>query len=101
MNKHTPGTWMTIPANGFTYVCQDTDSEGGVIIAESIKEADASLIAAAPEMLEALKECAALLHNIGNLGDAIPWLDSAKRHECIRAAMAANTAITTAEKECR
>lgn len=67
---HTPGPWMHIPAGRSGYaVCApnsgsvittaDEDGYHGVIDSEE----DARLIAAAPEMLEALKA-------------ALPWIDS-------------------------
>lgn len=68
-NKHTPGPWRVgnhysevigdMPANppfrGMTDEC--VKHYGGYLIAESCAEADARLIAAAPELLDALESC--------------------------------------------
>ena len=63
MSKHTPGPWQ-IGKNFGSVVCDtpvpgirgsdDTEYYGGHLIAESVTEANARLIAAAPELLEAL-----------------------------------------------
>ena len=55
--KHTPGPWLALPYIGvgefgdYAIVCDTRDRD----IAAVEEEADAQLIAAAPEMLEALK----------------------------------------------
>ena len=64
MSKHTPGPWQ-IGKNFGSVVCDtpvpgisgsdDTEYYGGHLIAESVTEANARLIAAAPELLEALR----------------------------------------------
>ena len=62
--KHTPGTWIAKRMrNGETNGDFDIDSVSGHFIAESIggmdieeEEANAHLIAAAPELLDALKQ---------------------------------------------
>ncbi|TWC18150.1 hypothetical protein FBY06_11575 [Pseudomonas sp. SJZ085] len=72
MSKHTPGPWRIgnhsseviaeMPADppfrGMTENC--VKHYGGYLIAESCAAEDAKLIAAAPEMLEALTKCLAL-----------------------------------------
>ena len=65
MSKHTPGPWQ-IGKNFGSVVCDtpvpgirgsdDTEYYGGHLIAESVTEANARLIAAAPELLEALQD---------------------------------------------
>jgi hypothetical protein len=67
--KHTPGIWSVGPKGGCVVSDQpipgikegtghaDTEYYGGHLIAESIwRKEDARLIAAAPELLDALKE---------------------------------------------
>lgn len=63
MNKYTRGPWKAgrLPArvgDGFGYGGESTVilGDGLVIILESGREADAKLIAAAPDLLEALEE---------------------------------------------
>lgn len=63
MNKYTRGPWKAgrLPArvgDGFGYGGESTVilGDGLVIILESGREADAKLIAAAPDLLEALKD---------------------------------------------
>jgi len=57
MSNHTPGPWTVIekirPLNGEKYYCVVSDS--GLVLDNISAEANAHLIAAAPEMLEALK----------------------------------------------
>lgn len=83
MTKHTPGPWVVgepHPTNACAYVCNDEGqevatiyycSEGGVIGKDGIwpeqpnRDANARLIAAAPDLLEALK---AILDETGGIG---------------------------------
>jgi hypothetical protein len=65
--KHTPGPWMYEP-KGRGHVWSDCRDDGsGAVIAvmpetnHGTKEADARLIAAAPELLSALNEAAELM----------------------------------------
>jgi hypothetical protein len=72
MNKHTPGPWRIgnhsseviaeMPADppfrGMTENC--VKHYGGYLVAESCAAADAKLIAAAPELLESLKNLVGL-----------------------------------------
>ena len=50
--KHTPGPWeATLGASGMTAV----EADNGTIVASYVSEANARLIASAPELLEAAK----------------------------------------------
>jgi hypothetical protein len=63
MNKHTPGPWRYDYAPGF---CGELLAANGTTLAEFVSEpseANARLIAAAPELLEALQ---GLLRGIAN-----------------------------------
>lgn len=51
--KHTPGPWKVAPVEGKRMTCVYTDKTN---IALLVHQEDAHLIAAAPELLEALKE---------------------------------------------
>ena len=74
MSKHTPGPWQTIEVGEFTTKLVVADSQGvsvlTVVDEEGTKfgavysEADADLIAAAPEMLEALRKAVVLLAGV-------------------------------------
>ena len=58
MSKHTPGQWKTWPSihNGQTYIVKgDYTSKDNGCIAHADTEANARLIAAAPDLLEALQ----------------------------------------------
>jgi hypothetical protein len=64
--QHTPGPWFAVQpkhANGWWVVSTDPEGCDGVDDSGDggFEEANARLIAAAPEMLEALKECAEYL----------------------------------------
>jgi hypothetical protein len=64
--KHTPGPWKTWPSihSGRTYVVLNTYKDGDRgYIATAITEEDAQLIAAAPELLEALKAAMAFIES--------------------------------------
>lgn len=54
MSKHTPGPWYTCESSTTGYGV--TDTEGGCPIAECGSEADARLIACAPEMYAMLRK---------------------------------------------
>ena len=67
MSKHTPGPWRINGNNMFRWIVADSEvfthsddvnrsAYGGNMVCESVHEANARLIAAAPELLEALKE---------------------------------------------
>ncbi|MFG1304208.1 hypothetical protein V5F34_08715 [Xanthobacter autotrophicus] len=65
MTKHSPGPWVVRSEDRFSLVARcEVLTEGGLSIAgiwhhipEDPAEANAHLISAAPDMLEALKEC--------------------------------------------
>ena len=67
MSKHTPGPWRAVPnAPGISDTVIDS---GRMVVADVISRkstdelrANARLIAAAPELLEALQTCMAALH---------------------------------------
>lgn len=75
MNKYTPGPWFWSPgvddwelvgadANRVLFCWSDrTKWKGGLVVGESIKEADAKLIAASPDMAEALKAARQFIRN--------------------------------------
>jgi hypothetical protein len=58
--KHTPGPWRYLPGDGLEWrTSVQRGTEGGFVVrgtSREREEADARLIAAAPELLEALKE---------------------------------------------
>jgi hypothetical protein len=58
MSNHTPGPWtarrMACQTDSHTYNSEVVTSEGGEYVAGLLRKADAQLIAAASELLEAL-----------------------------------------------
>ena len=71
MIEHTPGPWKLgsrgavvadIPTSNQLAGSDDVDYYGGYLICESVTEANARLIAAAPELLEALQ---GMMHHHG------------------------------------
>ena len=75
--KHTPGPWeSTLGASG----CQAVEAEDGTVVASYVSEANARLIASAPDLLEALES---LVANLAE-GDFI----SETRIDAARAAIA-------------
>jgi hypothetical protein len=80
MSKHTPAPWKTWPSihNGQTYIVKgDYTSKDNGCIAHADTEANARLIAAAPDLLAALEA-------ISN-----PWLDDFSRGNAMKKARAA------------
>ena len=68
--EHTPGPWRV--GENTQYVIAGKDSitrTHSVVRGEAVAEANARLIAAAPEMLEALKICALALENTWETSD--------------------------------
>jgi len=98
MNKHTPGAWeLNERHGGVIYVegigntvaiCHDD----GFDIDHAEAEANARLIAAAPQMLEALEACADYWHIKHNPGDEhgeLLSLSAERAQRLIRVALAA------------
>ena len=77
MVKHTPGPWRTYyeRGRGWSIVSSDrfvANAGNPMSIPTRQDEADARLIAAAPEMMEALRDCAAWAEDLAyELGDRI------------------------------
>ena len=103
MNIHTKGPWAILPRNrnlangrGPGYDVQKDDPDGlGEIICDKATLANAHLIAAAPEMLEALRGLVAEIQN----GGYVPRLeDSAKSYQTGRAFGLAKVVIAKAER---
>jgi hypothetical protein len=70
--KHTPGPWQLLPRTEDlpAYVCKDANDKLNTEIAVIYRatddcDANARLIAAAPELLEALEACFSALNNEG------------------------------------
>ena len=82
--KHTPGPWMFVPAGGVAwneYPIVQRQSAGGFQVVDADKEratADARLIAAAPELLEALQALMIINDEGGPFGGEI-YLDRVDR----------------------
>lgn len=69
--KHTPGPWQVLPPKeGQPSITIAIPSNDAVYVAGSTKEANARLIAAAPELLEALE---AMVEMYGPRGSNIIW----------------------------
>jgi hypothetical protein len=91
---HTPGPWVAYDlASGLKIISADEDIVANASSFDVGKEAaqvNARLIAAAPEMLEALKllatTYASIGHLIGTVGEATPAEVMACMGECTRAA---------------
>lgn len=82
-HKHTPGPWAVVEktTNYGTKEKLASVQAGAGFVAQRIGEADAHLIAAAPELLAALIECADWLEDefAGRpQGDSEPFLDRAR-----------------------
>lgn len=71
MSKHTPGPWKVVPPTqeqlALNYKCYSVDPSVscGHGICSTYREANAHLIAAAPEMLEALLQAQTALESLG------------------------------------
>lgn len=60
MNKYTPGPWSVEARKGETWVCRsDSAVLARIAAAKGSQQANARLIAAAPDLLEALKRLSA------------------------------------------
>ena len=74
MSKHTPGPWASegfeqVAGNGVFYGGLIVGDNGETVVAQCVMPCNASVIAAAPELLEALKRIADP-RNIHFAGDA-------------------------------
>lgn len=89
MSGHTKGPWSVTLKPGYVDVVSDDDLVCEVT--SSLSHEDARLIAAAPMLLEALRECARLL-------DTLPWTNpDANAKEIMSTMMGAAQAIRAAE----
>lgn len=70
MNKHSPGPWLSVGADGFCMSIWDAKAETVCEFKEPPDMADVRLLRAAPELLEACK--AALLHLDVMSGEGVP-----------------------------
>ena len=59
MSKHTPGPWILLPKNDYTFT-QVFANEPRALIADVIDDASANVLRAAPELFEALDRIAAM-----------------------------------------
>lgn len=58
MSAHTPGPWQVEARRGETLICRSDSAVLARLAAAKEWRANARLIAAAPELLEALEDCA-------------------------------------------
>ena len=111
-SKHTPGPWDVIPQNGAGPMiahCYDTGNDinptGLRLVchvlerkaSQEVDRANARLIAAAPELLEALKGLLAVFAPGGNIAASEGSADRAVAEADAEAVAAANAAIAKAE----
>ena len=93
MSKHTPGPWKTTHSEVGGYRVSDSTGWGvAVVLKDTNDEANAHLIAAAPQMLEALEACADYWHIKHNPGDEhgeLLSLSAERAQRLIRVALAA------------
>jgi len=83
---HTPGPWER-QGSAYVYACDLPAKEGYVCLSSS--KANAQLIAAAPELLEAAQALVSLSESgIFNGSDAHPSLEDSDAVACARAAIA-------------
>ena len=95
MNKaYSPGPWKTTHSELTGYRVSDSTGWGvAVVLKDTNDEANARLIAAAPQMLEALEACAAYWHYKRSPGipehSELVSLSAEQAQKLIRAAIAA------------
>ena len=94
MNKTpAPGPWKTTHSAMGGYRVSDSTGSGVAVVLKDVNdEANARLIAAAPQMLEALKACADYWHIKRNPGDEhgeLLSLSAERAQRLIRVALAA------------
>ena len=93
MSGHTPGTWHVVGKDGWLYVyAGDTEIAEIYYPPEDRGLANACLIAAAPEMLDALEEIAGEYHS-----DTCSFALLGKSHACDCHKAMANAAIAKAK----
>ena len=77
MTKHTPGPWLIEPdaegEEGFFSIWCDFNGSGAELAGRIGEEANARLIAAAPDMLAALDEISRKYSN-GASADTLAWI---------------------------
>ena len=71
MSAHTPGPWVVESDDGVDFNVQQVN--GPTRVAVEVSERDAQLIAAAPDLLDALNECLAWMESLRASGDAGYW----------------------------
>lgn len=96
MSAHSPAPWRFVPPGGTNKYCDEGEDQGGFYDANGDRvcwfgdgstyypsdgdapgEVDANLIAAAPELLNELRELAELAHNAIDVPDSV-WAVIAK-----------------------
>lgn len=68
MSAHTPGPWKASPFSsvvGCAITAQPDPKQNSQLVASTYSEANAALIAAAPDLLEALKASLSHSHEVG------------------------------------
>ena len=71
MNEHTPGPWNCQALAGeHDFAIYNAEDGSDIALARNFHEPNARLIAAAPDLLEALKKMDALMDM---LWEAVPW----------------------------
>lgn len=81
MSKHTAGPWRVIPRDGKFPNAVQRGSEGGFEVRgmdNETEDADTHLIAAAPELLEALVAVETLFGHLASDCTQKEWLDRAR-----------------------
>lgn len=84
--KHTPGPWTIIGVDGFASGIWGPDAEDVVPDGSSMRQADARLIAAAPDLLEALEDFVAFYEEF--LGRDSEDLQKTRQYHGAKAAIA-------------
>jgi hypothetical protein len=98
--KHTPGPWSWWSSNSFLRLTAENGRDGGVLSARphsdgcatvAVGEADACLIAAAPDLLKELQELDAVLEAAWNARELPASVVSGEQVRRYRAAIAKAT----------
>lgn len=90
--KHTPGPWITTAAGGWDAVCEAANVNSLICRLVLNEPANAALISAAPELLEALDE----IINLCAIGDVDETTKAYGWGEAIKSAKAAIAKATGA-----